>query len=91
MAEQNNNSPEGKQIGEVVHFFSNISVAVITLAAPLAVGDTIRIIGGEDTDFTQEVESMEADHKKMEKAKSGDEVGIKVKEKVRDGYKVYKE
>lgn len=90
MAEQNNNSPEGEKIGEVVHFFSDLSVAVIKLEAPLAVGDAIRIVGGEDTDFTQEVESMEAEHEKVEKAKSGDEVGLKVSEKVRDGYKVYK-
>ncbi len=90
MAEQKNNSPEGEQIGQVVHFFSHISVAVIKLEKPLAAGDSIRIIGGEDTDFTQEVESMEAEHEKVEKAKSGDEVGLKVKEKVRDGYKVYR-
>ncbi len=82
---------EQKQIGEVVHFFSNIGVAVIKLTDSLAVGDTVRIIGGEDTDFTQEVESMEAEHEKLKKASKGDEVGIKVKEKVRDGYKVYKE
>lgn len=82
---------EQKQIGEVVHFFSNIGVAVIKLDDSLAVGDTIRIVGGEDTDFIQEVESMEAEHEKLEKANKGDEVGIKVKEKVRDGYKVYKE
>lgn len=82
---------EQKQIGEVVHFFSNIGVAVIKLDDSLAAGDTIRIVGGEDTDFTQEVESMEAEHEKLEKASKGDEVGIKVKEKVRDGYKVYKE
>ncbi|GAI30407.1 unnamed protein product, partial [marine sediment metagenome] len=45
---------------------------------------------GEETDFTQTVDSMEIEHEKMEKAKAGDPVGIKVKEKVREGYKVYK-
>ncbi len=81
---------EGKLIGKVVHYFDKIGVAVIGLDAPLKVGDTIRIAGGEATDFTQAVDSMEVEHEKIEKAKKGDEVGLKVKERVRDGYKVYK-
>ena len=79
-----------KLIGEVVHYFSNIEVAVIKLSAPLSEGDSIHIVGGEETDFEQLIKSMEADHKKMTKAKKGDEVGLKVKEKVREGYKVFK-
>lgn len=79
-----------KLAGEVVHFFSNIKVAVIKLSVPVSVGDTIRITGGEETDFKQPVKSMEVDHKKIQKAKKGNEVGMKVKEKVREGYKVYK-
>jgi len=79
-----------KPIGEVVHYFSNISVAVIKLSASLSDGDAIHIIGGENTDFEQTVESMEMDHKKIKKAKKGAEVGLKVKDKVREGYKVFK-
>ena len=86
----NNNQIEGKLIGKVVHYFDKIEVAVIALDAPLKVGDTIRIAGGEATDFTQEIDSMEVEHEKVKSAKKGDEVGTKVKEKVRDGYKVYK-
>ena len=81
---------EGKLIGKVTHYFSNIEVAVVELLSPLSVGETIRIVGGEETDFTQTVESMEKEHEKIKKAKKGDEVGLKVKEKVREGYKVYK-
>jgi len=81
---------EGKLIGKVVHFFSHISVAVIKLTSPLSVGDSIRIVGGENTDFNQTVDSMEVEHQKIKKARKGDEVGLKVKEKVREGYKVYK-
>jgi len=81
---------EGKLIGKIIHYFSNIGVAVVDLKGSLSSGDTIRIIGGEKTDFNQIVDSMEADHKKTDKAKSGDSVGMKVKEKVREGYKVYK-
>jgi len=86
----NNNHEEGKLIGRVVHYFDKIQVAVIELSDSLKIGDTIRIVGGEATDFTQEVESMEVEHEKIKSAKKGDVVGMKVKEKVREGYKVYK-
>lgn len=81
---------QGELIGKVVHYFDKIGVAVIKLDAPLKEGETIRIAGGEETDFTQEVKSMEVEHQKINKAKKGDEVGLKVKEKVRDSYRVYK-
>jgi len=77
-------------VGEVVHYFDQIKVAVIKLKAPLAVGDDIRIVGGQKTDFKQKAQSMEVEHKKIAKAKKGQEVGMKVKDKVRDGYKLYK-
>lgn len=83
--------PAGRQaIGKITHFFSNINVAVIDLSGSLKEGDEIRIMGGESTDFNQTVDSMQVDHKKVKTAKKGDEVGLKVKEKVHEGYKVYK-
>ena len=80
---------QGKLIGKITHYFSHINVAVIELTSPLNVGDQIRIVGGE-TDFNQEVKSMEMEHEKLSKAKKGDSVGLKVEQKVREGYKVYK-
>ena len=80
---------EGKLIGEVTHYFGNIGVAVIDLSDKLEAGDKIRIVGGE-TDFTQTIESMEVDHKKVGKAKKGESVGLKVDQKVREGYRAYK-
>jgi len=79
-----------KPIGKITHFFSNIDVAVVSLLGGLKEGDEIRIMGGESTDFNQIVDSMQVDHKKVKTAKKGDEVGLKVKEKVHEGYKVYK-
>ncbi len=81
---------KGKLIGKVTHYFSNIGVAVIKLSASLSEGDNIRIVGGEDTDFTQSVKSMEVKYQKIKKAKSREEIGLKTKKKVREGYKVYK-
>ena len=80
---------EGKLIGKVSHYFSHIGVAVIDLKDILKSGDTIRISGGE-TDFSQQVESMEIEHEKVNQAKKGDSAGLKVSQKVREGYKVYK-
>ena len=79
-----------KPIGKIIHYFDKIKVAVIQFTAPVKEGDEIRIEGGEATDFTQSIESMQTDHKEVKKAKKGDEVGLKVKEKVREGYLVYK-
>jgi len=80
---------EGKLIGKVTHYFGKIGVAVIELEDTLKVGDTIRIVGG-GTDFTQTVESMEIEHKKVKEARAGQAIGLKVNQKVREGYKVYK-
>jgi putative protease len=80
---------EGKLIGRVSHYFGHIGVAVLDLKDKLKVGDEIRIEGGE-TDFSQQVDSMEVDHKKINEAKKGDSVGMKVKQKVREDYRVYK-
>lgn len=79
-----------KLIGKISHYFDHIKVAVIDLDDKLEIGDTIRIKGGESTDFTQPVKSMESEHEKIKKAKKGESIGVKVKEKVREGYKVYK-
>lgn len=80
----------GKPVGKVTHYFSDISVGVIKVSGPISVGDEIRIMGGENTDFNQKIVSMQVDHKVVKKAKKGESVGLKVKEKVRDGYKVYR-
>jgi len=87
--EKENFSQEGKLIGKVTHYFSNIGVAVIELSDNLNAGETIRIVGGE-TDFNQTVDSMEINHQKVKSAKAGDAIGLKVNQKVREGYKVYK-
>ena len=83
------NLEEGKLIGKITHYFGNIGVAVIELSGKLKEGETIRIVGGE-TDFTQTIDSMEVEHQKVKEGKKGDSVGLKVEQKVREGYKVYK-
>lgn len=77
-----------KEIGKVMAYFSKIEVAAITLSGSLKVGDRIHIKGA-NTDFEQEVESMQINKNEIIKANTGDEVGIKVKDKVRPNNIVY--
>ena len=77
------------EIGRITHFFSKIDVAVIELTAPLNVGDTITI-KGPTTDFEQKVDSMQIEHKNVQKAEPGQSIGLKVKQRVRETDTVYK-
>ncbi len=80
----------GDSIGEVTHFFPHVKAAVIKLKkGTLLPGETI-YIKGHTTDFEQKIKSMQVDHKPIEKAEKGQEVGLKVRSKVRHGDKVYK-
>ena len=79
---------EGKEIGKVSHYFDKVGVAVIELKAGLKVGDKIRI-KGSTTDFEQKVESMQVEHEQLDKAKKGQAIGLKVKDRVRLNDKVY--
>jgi putative protease len=80
---------EKQPIGKVTHFFDKISVAVVELTGNLKVGDTIEIETGEGP-FQQKVDSMQVDHKSVEEAKSGDAIGLKVDNPVREGNQVNK-
>jgi putative protease len=76
-------------IGRVVGYFSKIGVAAIRITnGELKIGDTIKI-KGHTTDLEQIVESMQAEHVNAEKVETGAEVGIKVKEKVKEHDTVY--
>ena len=79
-----------EKIGVVDHFFSKVSVAAIKITdGELKIGDTIHIVGAH-TDFKQKIESMQIDRVPVEKVKPGDDVGIKVKDRVREHDIVYK-
>jgi putative protease len=77
------------EVGRVTHFFSKISVAVVELTAPLAVGDRIAI-KGPTTDLEQVVESMQIEHKNVQRAEAGQSIGLKVAQRVREKDIVYK-
>ncbi len=77
------------QVAHVTHYFAHISVAVLSLSDKLNVGDTIHVLG-HSTDFTQKIESLEVEHKKVQSVGPGDEVALKVAEPVHEKDIVYK-
>ena len=79
----------GIQIGQITHYFDHINVAALVLTEPLHVGDTIHILG-HATDFQQKVTSLQIEHRDVSEAKPGDDVGIKVVQKVHPHDKVFK-
>ena len=79
-----------EKIGIVEHFFTNVNVAAIRITSgELKLGDTIHFVGST-TDFEQKIDSMQIDRKPVEMVKSGDDVGIKVNDRVREQDIVYK-
>jgi translation elongation factor EF-1alpha len=78
------------EIGHISHFFPKISVAVIEITSgAIKVGDTIRI-KGHTSDFSQAVESLQQEHQQVPEVKKGGSAGLKVKEHVREGDKVFR-
>ncbi len=78
------------KIGEVTHYFNKIGVAAIKIiSGQLKKGDMIHI-KGHTTDFTEKVGSMQVEHQPVEVANTGDEIGIKVDNPVREGDEVFK-
>ena len=79
-----------EKIGVVEHFFSHINVAAIKITeGTLKVGDMIHIVGAS-TDFTQKVESIQIQKNQVQSVKAGDDVGIKLTDRVREHDVVYK-
>lgn len=77
-------------IGRVTHYFSHLSVAAVTLTAPLKVGDRIHV-RGHTTDLVQAVASMEVEHRRVEEARPGDDVALAVDDHVREHDLVFRE
>ncbi len=78
-----------KLIGKITHYFGKINVGIIKIEnGELNIGDTIHI-KGHTSDFTQTISSMQIEHEQIQKAKKGDDIGIKVDEKVHEHDEVY--
>lgn len=78
-----------KVLGKVTHYYDGLGVAVVKLSkgASLKKGDKVQI-KGSTTDVSQTVSSLQVDHKDVAAVKAGDDFGIKVEKKVREGDEV---
>lgn len=79
------------KVGIVTHVYDKIKVAVVDLDADLSSGDKIKFVKNDEDLFEQEVASMQVEHEKIETAKKGDTIGLKVEGDVKEGAEVYKE
>lgn len=78
------------KVGTVTHFYDKISVAIVKLNGTLSVGEKIKFVHDGEELFEQVVESIQVEHKKLDSADSGDVVGLKTKEIVKEGTEVFK-
>ncbi len=79
-------------VGKITHYYPKIRVAKVKVSSEIKVGDKIAIIGKDLGIINTSVESMQIEHKKIEKAEKGQEVGIKFKtdKKLKKNYEIYK-
>src|SRR3989344_9577867 len=77
-----------KPVGEVTHYYGNLGVAIVKFNQDMPAGKNLTFQGAT-TDFSQDLNSMEFDHKSIDVAPKGKEIGLKVKNKSREGDKVY--
>lgn len=77
-----------KPIGEVTHYYGKVGVAIVKFFKTIPLGTKVKFLG-KTTNFEQIITSMQFDHKDISEAKSEQEIGIKVDNKVREGDKVF--
>ena len=82
-------SKQGELAGLITHYFSKIGVGVVELSGSLKVGDSIKVFG-KGADFDQTVDSMEVDGQKVQEAKPGIAIGLKLCQRAKEGCQVYK-
>jgi len=78
-----------KEAGLITHYFTKIGVVIVELSDTLSVGDKI-LVQGSNTSFEQTVESMQIEHKNVSTAQKGQSIGLKLKQRAREGDKVYR-
>lgn len=79
-----------EEVGVITHYFPHVEAAVVKMTkGSLMVGDEI-IIKGHTTDFKEKVDSIQLEHVPITSASIGQEIGLKVKTKVREHDIVYK-
>jgi translation initiation factor IF-2 len=79
-----------EDVGVVKRYFSKVGVAAVEVTqGTISLGDTLRF-QGHSTQLEFKVDSMQKDNQAITEARSGDFIGIKVPDKVRENDQVLK-
>ncbi|MBT9130648.1 MAG: hypothetical protein DDT40_00469 [candidate division WS2 bacterium] len=78
------------KVGIITNYFKKIGVAVLKVeGTSLKIGDDLRVEGRESELF-QKISSMQIEHKNIDEALPGENIGLKVLEPVKKGDVVFK-
>ena len=77
------------KVGTIKHYYDHIGVGVLEVSKTVKVGNKIHV-KGKVTDFTQEVSSIQSEHKDIDSAKAKDIVGLKTDQPVEEKDEVFK-
>ncbi|MBW2493998.1 MAG: hypothetical protein JRE43_04540, partial [Deltaproteobacteria bacterium] len=76
---------KSSEVGTVTHYFPRVDAAVVAVGpGELHTGDTVHF-RGHTTDFYQTLDRLEIDHQPVDVAKPGQQVGVHVSHRVREG------
>lgn len=78
------------KVGTVNHYFDKIGVAIVELCGTLSVGEKIKFVKDSEDLFSQVVESIQVEHKKLDSANSGSVIALKTNEAVKAGSEIFK-
>lgn len=76
-------------IGKVYHYLPKIKVALIKVSSKFKVGENIVITGPATGIIKTKIKKIELNKKSISTAKKGQEIGLKIHEKVRNNDEVY--
>jgi putative protease len=79
---------EPRAIGKVIHYWTRLCVAGVELTGSLEMDDWVQFRGAT-TDLQQRVTSMQLDRQFISQAHAGQQVGIRVADRVRVGDTVF--
>jgi putative protease len=79
---------EPRAIGRVIHYWTRLGVAGVALSDTLSLDDWV-CFRGTTTEFEQRVTSMQLNHRFINQAHAGQEIGILVADRVRVGDTVF--
>ncbi len=75
-------------VGVVRHYYGKPHVAIVRFTEDIPIMTRVRFVG-KHTNLEEEIDSMEYDHRPVNVAKGGEEIGIRVATKVHRGDRVY--